>query len=87
MRKKASSTTPINAGLVLAIVKGARKKVEARDPDEWWKTSEGIDAKGKELGLKAEVSESYQAFKTRIFNELRKRKEIEQMTQEKSNAI
>ena len=65
-----------------------RKKAEATNADEdaWWKTSEGIDAKGRELGLKAEISETYPAFKTRIFAELRKRKEIKQILEEKSNA-
>jgi uncharacterized protein YdaU (DUF1376 family) len=87
-RMKGSNPTPINAGYVLAILKGARKKAEATNADEdaWWKTSEGIDAKGRELGLKAEISETYPAFKTRIFAELRKRKEIKQILEEKSNA-
>ena len=76
-RMKVSNPSPINAGLVLAILKGARKKTEAANTDEdaWWKTSEGIDAKGRELGLKAEISETYHAFKTRIFAEIQKRKE------------
>ena len=76
-RMKASSHTPINAGYVLAILKGARKKTEATSAGEeaWWKTHEGIDAKGRELAMKAQGSESYESFKTRIFAELRKRKE------------
>jgi uncharacterized protein YdaU (DUF1376 family) len=76
-RMKASSHTPINAGYVLAILKGARKKIEATSTGEeaWWKTHEGIDAKGRELEMKAQGSESYESFKTRIFAELRKRKE------------
>jgi uncharacterized protein YdaU (DUF1376 family) len=76
-RMKASSHTPINAGYVLAILKGARKKTEATSTGEeaWWKTHEGIDAKGRELAMKAQGSESYESFKTRIFAELRKRKE------------
>jgi hypothetical protein len=88
IRMKGSNPTPINAGYVLAILKGARKKTEAANADEdaWWKTSEAIDAKGRELGLKAEISETYPAFKTRIFAELRKRKEIKQMLENKSNA-
>jgi uncharacterized protein YdaU (DUF1376 family) len=75
-RMKASSHTPINAGYVLAILKGARKKIEATSAGEeaWWKTQEGIDAKGRELAMKAQGSESYESFKTRIFAELRKRK-------------
>jgi hypothetical protein len=76
-RMKVSNPTPINAGYVLAILKGARKKAEAAsvDEDAWWKTNEGIDAKGRELAMKAQGSESYESFKTRIFAELRKRQE------------
>jgi uncharacterized protein YdaU (DUF1376 family) len=83
-RMKVSNPTPINAGYVLAILKGARKKLETAksDEDAWWKTNEGIDTKGKELGMIAQGAESYDAFKTRIFAELRKRQE----TMEKSNA-
>ena len=45
---KASNPTPINAGLVLAILKGARKKPETpkADEDGWRKTNEGVDIKG-----------------------------------------
>lgn len=83
-RMKVSNPTPINAGYVLAILKGARKKLETpkAHEDAWWKTNEGIDAKGRELAMKAQGSESYESFKTRIFAELRKRQEA----MEKSNA-
>ena len=76
-RMKVSNPTPINAGYVLAILKGARKKLETSkaDEDAWWKTNEGIDTKGRELAMKAQGSESYDSFKTRIFAELRKRQE------------
>ena len=86
-RMKVSNPTPINAGYVLAILKGARKKAEAASADEdaWWKTNEGIDAKGRELAMKAQGPESYESFKTRIFAELRKRKERAEI-KEKSNA-
>jgi len=76
-RKKSSLNTPINAGYVLAILKTVLHKRKAPDPSEltWWKTHSGIDAKGRELGMQAQGSESYECFKARIFNELRKRKE------------
>ena len=76
-RMKVSNPTPINAGYVLAILKGVRKKAEvaSTDEDAWWKTNEGIDAKGRELAMKGQGSESYDSFKTRIFTELRKRQE------------
>ena len=76
-RRRASSSTPINVGFVMAILKGMRRKSQAIDPTEdvWWKSNEGIDVKGRELGMRAQGSESYDAFKTRIFAELRKRQE------------
>ena len=77
-RRRASSSTPINVGFVLAILKGMRRKSQANEPGEdiWWKSNEGIDVKGRELGMRAQGSESYDAFKTRIFAELRKRQEV-----------
>ena len=76
-RRRASSVTPINVGFVLAIVKGMRRNSQTTDPGEdiWWKSNEGIDGKGRELGMLAQGSESYDAYKTRIFAELRKRQE------------
>ena len=76
-RRRASSSTPINVGFVMAILKGMRRKSQTINPveDIWWKSNEGIDAKGRELGMRAQGSESYDAFKTRIFVELRKRQE------------
>lgn len=76
-RMKASNPTPINAGYVLAILKGARKKLETAkaSDDAWWKTNQGIDTKGRELGMRAQGAENYDTFKTRIFAELRKRQE------------
>ena len=83
MRRRASSSTPINAGFVLAILKGMRRKARALDSSEeiWWKSNEGIDLKGRELGMRAQGSESYDSFKTRIFSELRKIKEIPATTE------
>ena len=77
-RMKVSNPTPINAGYVLAILKGARKKLETAkaDEDAWWKTNEGIDTKGRELGMRAQGAENYDTFKTRIFAELRKRQDV-----------
>ena len=76
-RRRASSSTPINVGFVMAILKGMRRKSQTINPveDIWWKSNEGIDAKGRELGMRAQGSESYDAFKTRILAELRKRQE------------
>lgn len=74
MRKKISTTSPINAGYVLAILKCEMKKRSVANAGElaWWKTNEGIDAKGRELSMRAQGSESYESYKTRIFAQLRK---------------
>ena len=81
-RKKSALNTPINAGYVLAILKTVLKKRDVPDPSEltWWKSHSGIDAKGRELGMQAQGSESYECFKARIFTELRKRKEARAAT-------
>jgi len=39
--------------------------------DAWWASNEGIDRKGRELGMMARGSESYADFKARIFDRLR----------------
>jgi uncharacterized protein YdaU (DUF1376 family) len=84
-RKKASVNTPINAGYVLAILKTVLLKRHTPDPGEltWWKSHAGIDSKGRELGMQAQGSESYECFKARIFTELRKRKEAGAMADAK----
>ena len=81
-RKKTALNTPINAGYVLAILKTVLKKRDVPDPGEltWWKSHSGIDTKGRELGMQAQGSESYECFKARIFTELRKRKEAHAVT-------
>lgn len=78
MRKKISTASPINAGYVLAIVKCELKKRTLADSGDiaWWKTNDGIDAKGRELSMRAQGSESYESYKARIFAQLRKRQEI-----------
>ncbi|OZB49569.1 MAG: hypothetical protein B7X60_00720 [Polynucleobacter sp. 39-45-136] len=82
-RMKVSNPAPINAGYVLAFLKGARKKLETAkaDEDAWWKTNEGIDTKGRELGMRAQGAENYDSFKTRIFAELYKRKDRSEATE------
>jgi hypothetical protein len=36
----------------------------------WWSSHAGIDAKGRELGMQARGNESYDDFKSRIFERL-----------------
>ncbi len=53
-------------------VRGADKR---DPPDSWWASDAGIDRKGRELGLMPRPTESYPDYKSRIFEELRKRRE------------
>jgi uncharacterized protein YdaU (DUF1376 family) len=53
-------------------VRGADKR---DPPDNWWASDAGIDRKGRELGLIPRPMESYSDYRTRIHDEIRKRKE------------
>lgn len=83
-RAKNSDAGPINAGFLDIFVTKVLKPSAAssavgsqsasRTPsDAWWASDAGIDRKGRELGMFARGGESYSAFKDRIFAELRKR--------------
>jgi hypothetical protein len=43
-------------------------------PPEWWKTNQGIAQVGQSLGMRAFAGESFDAFKSRIFERLREQK-------------
>ena len=38
---------------------------------QWWTSNAGVDAKGEELGITARGGESYESYKTRIFEGLK----------------
>lgn len=40
----------------------------------WWKTNEGIEKMGREMGIMARSGEDYPTFKNRLFEEIAKRK-------------
>lgn len=40
----------------------------------WWKTHEGIEAKGKELGIPARSGEDWPAYKSRLFEHINRQK-------------
>ncbi|WP_081768984.1 DUF1376 domain-containing protein [Herbaspirillum sp. RV1423] len=46
-----------------------------REDNAWKRTDAGIDAKGREMGMFAKPTESYADYRTRIENEIRKRKQ------------
>lgn len=50
----------------------ARDKPKARKPyDDWDRSNEGIDRKGRELGIRAKGGESYHEYKGRIWSAIR----------------
>ena len=61
---------PIVSQLLETPVPKAEKAVS----DAWWVSNEGIDRKGRELGIEAKPMESYPEFRQRIFDEIRSQK-------------
>lgn len=41
---------------------------------QWWASDAGVDAKGRELGLKARGGENYSSYKARIFEKIKEEK-------------
>lgn len=50
----------------------AKPKPQAKEPP-WWTSEAGIDRKARELGMYAYAGETYDAFRTRIFAEIKRR--------------
>lgn len=82
--KKSKPNERIALGYIVKILErwaADAKKIQVRGadkrdpPDNWWTSNEGIDRKGRELGLKPRPIESYPEYKTRIFDVLRERRE------------
>ena len=86
--KRAKPNESIGPGYVIAILERWAKEAAAiqaqgaqtpaeKEPkqptDAWWTSNAGIDRKGKELGLFPRGTETYNDFKERIFEEIRKR--------------
>lgn len=78
-RETKGDSTKIPPGYLVPIVEKIRNPpalAEAKAPkpatDTWWLSNQGIERKGKELGMFARGSESYNDFKDRIFATIRK---------------
>ncbi len=66
--RRGESTQPVNVGLVEALVPEYRKQQAAAPPGEaWWASHEGIEREGREMGMKPGGTESYEAYKARIW--------------------
>jgi uncharacterized protein YdaU (DUF1376 family) len=62
----------IPANYLDRILRDKPKPAKEKGP-AWWATDKGIDAKGRELGMRPKGGESYQEYKARIQAELTKR--------------
>lgn len=83
--KRSKPGERLGVGYVVAILQRWAKEAAAVDvsgaeapdkagkepPDEWWRNNAGIERKGRELGMVARGTESYNDFKDRIFSRLR----------------
>lgn len=50
-------------------------KADKKNVEQWWFSHEGIDSKGREVGMQARPSESYADYRNRIFDLLRDNRE------------
>jgi uncharacterized protein YdaU (DUF1376 family) len=64
--------------IIVDLLHPPEPKPSAAKPtgDQWWTSNAGIDRKGRELGMFARGTESYNDFKDRIFAKLNQKKEI-----------
>ena len=81
-RQTQANPQPVNAGYLDTILADLREPKDAQatgkpakgEPqDRWWMSNNGIDRKGREMGMFARPSEDYASFKDRIFEEIRRR--------------
>ncbi|MCM2575135.1 YdaU family protein [Achromobacter xylosoxidans] len=90
-RKARGAPSPMTWAYLARVLETQREKASAvpdkpdqatpkpaQDNDRWWMSENGIDRKGRELGMFARGGESYPAFKDRIFEALRQRGAQEQ---------
>lgn len=74
-RQYKGETADINPNYLKPIIEQLLTKPPDKPPkqqqDAWWLTNAGIERKGKELGMFARGTESYNDFKDRIFAKLR----------------
>jgi len=68
-------TGDIPPNYIINIVAEKLNPPPAREDNAWKRTDAGIDAKGRELGMRAKTSENYPEYRGRIEAELRKRQQ------------
>jgi hypothetical protein len=66
MRKADGSIAPNYLAPIIDDIRNPKPKA-----DQWWTSDEGIDRKGRELGIQARPHENYAQFKDRIFAAMR----------------
>lgn len=76
-RKEQGSSQPVTAAYLVPIVRELQTPHPTKPPrtprDDWFKSHTGIDRKARELGMFARAGEDYDAFRDRIFAELKRR--------------
>lgn len=81
-RKEANDPQPVNAAYLVPIIADLQKpqaeKPDQKPRDEWYRTEVGIDRKARELGMFARAGESYNEFKDRMFQEIKRREREQQ---------
>lgn len=81
-RKEAGSAQPVTAAYLVPIVRESQSPPPdtpaPQEQDRWWTSNAGIDRKARELGMFARGNEDYPSFKDRIFDEIRRRKSVDE---------
>ncbi|NHC63193.1 YdaU family protein [Paenalcaligenes suwonensis] len=81
-RKDTNNPQPVNAAYLVPIIADLQKpqaeKPDQKPRDEWYRTEPGIDRKARELGMFARAGESYNEFKDRMFQEIKRREREQQ---------
>jgi hypothetical protein len=62
-----------NSSRVAAVTHALASKLKVNGNPSWWKTADGIAAKGKALGIEGKVGETLEAYKDRLFRAERER--------------
>ena len=82
-RRESGNEAPLNLGYVATILAGERAAAAAPKPKRnghpnWRATNQGIEDKGRELGLMARPGESYGDYAARLASEVQRRSDAEE---------
>ena len=60
-----------NSSRVAAVTHALASKLKTNGNSQWWRTGEGIAAKGAALGIHAKPGETQDAYKARLFDAIK----------------